>query len=100
MAEKTMTDEDFDLAVGSVTSFYQSARAKAKKQVAHWMGKFMIVKAENYTLRKKIRNAENLCVTLTESEQRSGVRIGQLSTKIDGLEAELKEARSLAGVLV
>jgi hypothetical protein len=83
MAEKTMTDEDFDLAVGHVTSFYQSARAKAKKQVAHWMGKFMIVKAENYTLRRKIRNAENLCINLAESEKRSGIKIGQLSTQVD-----------------
>jgi hypothetical protein len=48
---RTMTEEDFDLAVGHVTSFYQSKRAMLKKQVTHWIGKFMIVKAENNRIR-------------------------------------------------
>lgn len=88
MSEKTMTDEDFDLAVGHVTSFYQSARAKAKKQVAHWMGKFMIVKAENYTLRRKINNLQAAVDHHRSMEARNGLRAGQLKTQVARLEVE------------
>jgi hypothetical protein len=52
-AGRTMTEEDLDLAVGHVVSFYQSKRAMLKKQVTHWMGKFAIVKHENNRLRHK-----------------------------------------------
>jgi hypothetical protein len=50
---RTMTEEDLDLAVGHVVSFYQSKRAMLKKQVTHWIGKFAIVKHENNRLREK-----------------------------------------------
>lgn len=51
----TMNQEDVDLAVNGVTSFYQSKRALLKKQVTHWMGKFAIVKHENNILRNKVK---------------------------------------------
>ncbi len=37
--------------LGLVESAYQAKRDKLKKWVTHWMGKFMIVKAENNKLR-------------------------------------------------
>ncbi len=43
--------DNYDLGLGHITSFYQSKRAQLKKQVTHWIGKFMIVKAENNRLR-------------------------------------------------
>jgi hypothetical protein len=63
-----MTDEDFDLAVGSVTSFYQSKRAKLKKQVTHWIGKFMIVKNENNVTRQKNKHLCRMIKSYRDSE--------------------------------
>ncbi len=91
MAEKTMTDEDFDLAVGSVTSFYQSKREKLKQQVTGWMGKFRICKFENNKLRS-INKA-----VITRNEELFGM-VGKLDKEVTDLKAELQEARSLAGV--
>ncbi len=42
----------------NVVSLFQSKRDHLKKQVTHWYGKFMIVKAENNKLRAKIRTME------------------------------------------
>lgn len=100
MSEKTMTDEDFDLAVGSITSFYQSKRAKLKQQVTGWMGKFRICKSENNALRRHNKQLHDALRYHREQEARKGILCGQLETKIEGLEQELKEARALAGVLV
>lgn len=57
---RTMTEADLDLAVGHVTSFYQSKRAKLKKQLTHWIGKFSIIKQENNVLRRKLLKAQCL----------------------------------------
>jgi hypothetical protein len=50
---RTIAEEEFDLAVGHIVSFYQSKRTMLKKQVTHWIGKFMICKHENNRLRHK-----------------------------------------------
>jgi hypothetical protein len=63
---RTMTDEDFDLAVGHVTSFYQSKRAILKKQLTHWIGKFMIVKAENNRIRQLLKAKDNYSKIMEE----------------------------------
>jgi hypothetical protein len=42
---------------------YQSKRAKLKKAITHWIGKFMIVKAENNRLRRM-----NIAITKRNSE--------------------------------
>lgn len=92
MAEKTYSDQDFDLAVGSVASFYQSKRAQLKKQVTHWYGKFMICKAEN----NKIRSI-NKAITKRNAELFG--MIGGMDKEITNLKTELREARALAGAL-
>ncbi len=43
--------ENYDLGLGHITSFYQSKRDHLKKKATHWIGKFMIVKAENNRIR-------------------------------------------------
>ena len=55
-----VTTEDHENAVEDIASFYQSKRAKLKKQVTHWIGKFMICKAENNALRNKLLKAKCL----------------------------------------
>jgi hypothetical protein len=57
---RTMTEVDLDLAVGHITSFYQSKRSKLKKQLTHWIGKFSIIKQENNVLRRKLLKAQCL----------------------------------------
>ncbi len=52
---KKEREKIFDEVCTNVLSLFQSKRAHLKKQVTHWYGKFMIVKAENNQLRKKIR---------------------------------------------
>lgn len=93
-----MTDEEHDLVVSDVTSFYQSKRAHLKKQVTHWYGKFMICKAENNMLRK---NYKHLCAAVRyhrEQEASIGILLGKLETKINGLESHVQELE--AGALV
>ncbi len=46
--------EEMETYVKITEASYQSKRAKLKKWVTHWMGKFMIVKAENNELRKLV----------------------------------------------
>ncbi len=48
----------YDRAAELLEAHFQSKKAKLKKQVTHWYGKFMIVKAENNRLRTKIRRLE------------------------------------------
>ena len=71
--------EDFDLAIKATTSFYQSKRAQLKKKVTHWIGKFMIVKAENNQLRTKIsklaRENERLMEAIIKAEIKEYVKI-------------------------
>jgi hypothetical protein len=116
MTEKTMTDEDYDLAVGAVASFYQSRRALLKKQVTHWIGKFMICKAENNALRKKNRMLYDAMTHHRSMEARNGIEITKLREEsssnvsklaglirshentIAALEAQVKELE--AGILV
>jgi hypothetical protein len=57
---RTLTEGEFDEAVGHVTSFYQSKRAKLKKQLTHWIGKFSIIKQENNVLRRRLIKAQCL----------------------------------------
>jgi chromosome segregation ATPase len=102
----TMTDEDFDLAVGHVTSFYQSKRALLKKQVTHWMGKFSIVKHENNNLRQKNKMLCNGIAHHREMEARNGIRVGQLNTmigrvgdQVKGLENDKKQLEAKASRL-
>lgn len=90
MTEKTMTDEDFDLAVGSVTSFYQSKRAQVKKQLTHWIGKFAIVKAENNVLRKK--NKE-LSQCLTDARIRFNTAAGNAMREWDKKDTEVRSLK-------
>jgi hypothetical protein len=90
----TMSQEDFDLAVNSVTSFYQSKRALLKKQVTHWMGKFAIVKHENNVLRNKIRRLADAGADKDVKIILKGEEIGRLNTRIAGLEAMLTTVRT------
>ena len=92
MTEKTMTDADFDDAVRHVTSFYQSKRAKVKKQITHWIGKFRIVKAENHTLRKKIHYRDGVIEHHRAQEAQNAILTGQLKTQVDGLQANAASA--------
>ena len=55
--------DDYCKRVDEVMSFYQSKRAKLKKQLTHWIVKFMIVKAENNKLRRI-----NFAITKRNSE--------------------------------
>jgi hypothetical protein len=109
MDEKTMTDEDYDLAVGAVASFYQSKRAHLKKQVTHWIGKFMICKNENNVIRQKnkdlcalVRNYRDTEVELqrelTTLKETSGANVASLADTIRTLEGQVKELEP--GVLV
>lgn len=54
-----------------IDAIYQSKRAQLKKQVTHWYGKFMIVKAENNRLRAKIRTMDAV-IAVYKLTQRSG----------------------------
>ncbi len=74
-------------------AMFQSKTARLKKRVTHWMGKFAIVKAENNQLRKKERRMHKSFVALTESEQRSGIEIGQLTTKVDAMDIEIRKLK-------
>ncbi len=49
-----------------VQATYQSKRDKLKKQTTHMTGKFMIVKAENNTLRVKLKTLVAKCEALIE----------------------------------
>ena len=91
MTEKAITQEDFDLAVGHVTSFYQSKRAKLKKQLTHWYGKFMICKAENNRLRvinKIIGRAKEDLIELA----------GKQDKEITELKEQVKDLQALCAV--
>jgi hypothetical protein len=54
----SITLDEHNWAVNNIASFYQGKRAMLKKQVTHWIGKFMIVKHENNRLREKVRSLE------------------------------------------
>lgn len=41
--------------IDSIVTVFQSKKAGIKKQLTHFIGKFMIVKAENNTLRKTVK---------------------------------------------
>jgi phage host-nuclease inhibitor protein Gam len=49
---------------------YQSKRAKLKKQITHFIGKFMIVKTENNRLRTLVKNAKKSIDTLQRENMR------------------------------
>ncbi len=61
-------------------SFYQSKRAKLKKQVTHWMGKFSIVKQENNRLREINKalgkRTKHLREYITQKEIRAITQVG------------------------
>lgn len=85
-------------------SIFQSKRDKIKKQLTHFIGKFMIVKAENNRLRSKVRMAfvaaerlvrekEGLRRSLILQKQISGNTIMELSEQVRSLKTELEHAK-------
>lgn len=84
----TRTDQEFDVAVGCITSFYQSKRSRIKKQLTHWIGKFAIVTAENNKLR-----SINKAITNRNTELFG--MIGKMDKEITGLKGEVAEAGKL-----
>ena len=85
MAGKTVTYEEFDEAVSDVTSFYQSKRAKLKKQLTHWYGKFMICKAENNEIRKKNRKLIFLVDQLREETTLRQIQLDKLIREVESV---------------
>ena len=88
----------------AMESAYQSKRDKIKKQLTHFIGKFMIVKAENNRLRSKVRMAfvaaerlarekEGLMRSLILQKQISGNTITELSGQVKSLKTELEHAK-------
>ena len=69
-------------------SFYQSKRAQLKKQVNHWYGKFMIVKAENNQLRKKERRICNTLIAYHDTEVELQREVEKKQEEISCLQAD------------
>lgn len=67
------------------SSFYQSKRAKLKKQVTHWMGKFMICKAENNEIRKKNRMLGVLVEQLREESTQRQIQLDKLIIEVESI---------------
>lgn len=83
--------EDYCKRIDEVMSFYQSKRAGLKKQLTHWIGKFMIVKQENNRLRMKLRKAEGY-IEYYRSEILHGRLTGMTAEEIKtGTDIEVRE---------
>jgi hypothetical protein len=82
-----------------IYALYQSKTARLKKQVTHWMGKFMIVKAENNRIRSINRKTTNinadLCIELTRMQAELTARLGAKDDTIKSLRRLVGELESV-----
>ncbi len=83
-AAKQDTIAFVDIEINKANSFYQKKRDMLKKQVTHWIGKYMIVKTENNTLRRQVK--------------RSGKCIAELLTELRFLRQEVNRGRKVLGI--
>ncbi len=82
-----------------IGSLFQSKKDRLKKQVTHWTGKFMIVKAENNRLRAELRQAQPL-VDWAKELMKEGTPISSTAmaendlTEIIGIGVEERDKRA------
>jgi regulator of replication initiation timing len=79
--------EHMNTLYNEIYSVFQSKTARLKKQVTHWMGKFMVVKMENNKLRAVNRKIVKLNMELQVAMGHMDNEITELKDKI----ADLKE---------
>jgi len=87
-AERRASLKEVEIAVALTESGYQSKRAKLKKQVTHFIGKFNIVKAENNALRKKN-------VTFEYRLKHHVAEVTRLQERINDIEQALKKQKMI-----
>ena len=75
-AEHNIASKEVEMAVELIRASYQSKRVQLKKQVTHWVGKFMIVKAENNSLRKVLARSLNINKALVKKNNEYMVKHG------------------------
>ncbi len=79
------------IEVEDMITAFQSKRAQLKKQVTHWIGKFMVVKAENNRLRQYNRAA------LARKNELCGM-LGEKDKEITQLKEQIKDLQALCSV--
>ncbi len=98
-AEHNASMAEVDIAIRLTEATYQSKRAKLKKQVTHWMGKFSIVKQENNRLREinkaLVNRTKHLREYITQKEIRAITQVGDNTLRELKMPAPLRVGKPL-----